>query len=382
MTKYIDNHAEELIDLSLRLHDHPETAFKEHKACKWLCDYLSEKNFNVVTPVADLETAFVAKYDTGKVGPHIAYIAEYDALPEIGHGCGHNLIATMSVGAAVGLSNHPQVSGVIYVIGTPAEEGGGGKVMMLEKGVFDPIDYAMMIHPATENLIMRGGLATRGIKIMYHGKAAHSSAPEDGVNALSAVIETFNAIDRHRALMPIGHNINGIITEGGIASNIIPNSAACKFSVRAKTSKELEVIMKDVHHIIDSTNHLIGTKSTVKEGLTYTERFPNKPMAETLKGHMEKYGIMMKYPRPDMKIGSSDIGNVSLKLPTIHSYLNIWDELGEKPKAHSQGFTRASRSEFAHERMLIGAKVLSETGLSILEDQKLREDIDDYFKSK
>ena len=382
MNNYIDNHAEELVNLSLKLHDHPETAFKEYKACAWLTEYLESKEFEVITPVGGLDTAFIAKYDTSKEGPSIAYIAEYDALAEIGHGCGHNLIATMSLGAAIALSKHEDAAGIVYVIGTPAEEGGGGKVILLEKGVFENLDCAMMIHPATENLIMRGGLATRGIKIMYHGKSAHSSSPEEGVNALSAVLETFNAIDRHRALMPIGHNINGIITEGGFASNVIPNSAACKFSVRAKTTDALNVVMNDVKHIISSTNNLIGTTASIKEGRTYTERSPNKPLAETLKHHMKSFGIEMNYPREDMKLGSSDIGNVSLQLPTIHSYLNIWDGKGEMPKAHSQDFTKASRSDFAHERMLIGAKVLAATGLSTIKEEKLLDEIRSYFEEK
>lgn len=381
MNKIIDNYAKQLIQLSLMLHKHPEMAFEEVKASRWLTEFLKHEGFEITENVGGLETAFIASYDTKKEGPHLAYIAEYDALKNIGHACGHNLIATMSVGAALALSRTKYANGVIHVIGTPAEEGGGGKIMMLDQGVFDKIDYAMMIHPSTENLIMRGGLATRGYSVSYLGKSAHSSSPEEGINALTSVLNTFYMIDQERGKMPIGTNINGIILEGGVASNVIPNQASCKFSVRAKTVKDLEDVIDRLDNIVSNIDHNNKTSSKVKKGLVYSERYPNKPMAETLKQHMKHYDIHMNYPRPNMKLGSSDIGNVSIKLPTIHSYLNIWDEEGDKPIAHDSSFTEAAKSEFALKKMLIGAKALAYTGESILKDKQLQLDIKAYHKS-
>lgn len=379
MDRYIDEISNELKELSLKIHSHPEIAFKEVKAHKWLTEYLESKGFKIET-VKDMDTAFLATFDTGKTGENLAYLAEYDAL-EIGHACGHNLIAMMSVGAGIALSQSPHATGIIYVIGTPAEEGGGGKVHMIEKGVFDNIDYALMIHPATENLIMRDGLATKGYSITYHGKAAHSAAAENGVNALSAVILTFNLIDQMRCQLPNGTNINGIITEGGIASNIIPERASCKFSVRARTSEELLLVHEKIDHVVESVNNLVGTTCKIKRGMMYTERYPNQPIAETLKLHMKTYGVEMKYPPKNMKVGSSDIGNVSKILPTIHSYLNIWDGHGDKPVAHSDSFTEASKSEYALNQMIIGAKALSKTGESIMMDEELRKKINEYHKN-
>lgn len=367
--------------LSHKLHNNPETAFNEHKACQWLTDFLREEGFDIVTPVAGLDTAFIATFDTKQDGPHISYIAEYDSLKTIGHACGHNLIATMSVGAAVLLSKSKNVRGKIIVMGTPAEEGGGGKVLMLDQGVFDEIDYAMMIHPSTQNLIMRGGLATRSFTVYYQGKSAHSSSPEEGINALTSVLNTFYLIDQNRAKMPIGTNINGIITNGGEASNVIPNNASCRFSVRAKTREDLKDVIQRLDKIVSDIDNNVGTTSVVKKGLIYAERYPNKPMAETLKSHMSDFNIIMDYPDPNMKLGSSDIGNVSIEIPTIHSYLNIWDGFGDKPVAHDISFTEASKSDYAHERMIIGATVLAQTGQSILSDGTLREQIKAYHNT-
>lgn len=283
----------------------------------------------------------------------------------------------MSVGAAIALSQSKHVSGKIYVMGTPAEEGGGGKIHMINKGTFEAVEYAMMIHPGTENLIMRGGLATKGCAITYHGKAAHSSAPENGINALTAVRLTFSLIDQIRCQLPNGTNINGIITEGGIASNIIPDKACCRFSIRARTTEELSLVHEKIDDIIKNVNRMIGTTSEVKKGLMYTERYPNQPMAETLKMHIKTYGVEMKYPPENMKFGSSDIGNVSKILPTIHSYLSIWDG-SNKLVAHSESFTEASKSDYALNQMIIGAKALCKTGESIMKDNVLRAAINEY----
>ena len=194
---------------------------------------LKSHGFIIEKGIGGLETAFRAEYNGKGKGPTIAYLAEYDALPGIGHGCGHNLIATMAVGAAIGLKEvATHIDGRIVVLGTPAEESGGGKIIMLNEGCFDDVDYALMMHPCVNNMICRGGLAVRTMTVEYYGKSVHSSYPEGGINALQAVIQTFNMIDQFRALFPLKTNINGIITDGGKASNIIPDYASCEFAVR------------------------------------------------------------------------------------------------------------------------------------------------------
>ncbi len=228
---------------------------------------LGKHGFNIKKGIGELETAFRGEYTGKGNGPTLAFLAEYDALPEIGHGCGHNLIATMAVGAAIGLKEVAEnINGNIVVLGTPAEEGGGGKIIMLENGCFDDIDYALMMHPCVNNLILRGGLATQGIRIEYYGKSVHSSFPEGGINALQAVIQTFNMIDQFRGLFPpIKTNVNGIITDGGRAANIIPDYAACEFSVRAATVKDLNMVMEYIEHIISTVEKLIGVKANIEK---------------------------------------------------------------------------------------------------------------------
>ncbi|WP_026894527.1 M20 family metallopeptidase [Clostridiisalibacter paucivorans] len=376
----IEGIREELIDLSKRIHEKPELAFNEYSAVENIISLLEKHNFNVKKGIAGLETAFRAEYNGKGKGPTVAFLAEYDALPEIGHGCGHNLIGTMSVGAAIGLSKVAnKIDGKIVVIGTPGEEGGGGKVIMVNKGVFDDIDYAMMIHPSTSNIICRGGLATRKLKIEYHGKSAHSSSPEEGINALQAVIHTFNFIDHIRAILPLKSNINGIITEGGKVPNVIPDYACCSFSVRADTVSDLKIVVKHIEHIVKSIENFMGVKANISKTLVYTERYPNKFIAEKLKDNIAQFGEEMHYPKPNIKYGSSDIGNVSLVVPAIHSYLKI-AELGTI--SHSMAFTNAAITENAHNQMMKGAKALALTGFDIFSDEKLRQDIyDEFYKT-
>lgn len=378
INRTIDNHKKELIELSLKIHHKPEIAYQEHYACTELISFLATHRFTVKSPISGIDTAFVAEYKALKPGPVIAYIAEYDALPEIGHACGHNLIAMSACGAALGLQSViDSIGGTVRVVGTPAEEGGGGKIIMVNQGVFDDVDYAMMIHPATENLILRGGLATRNVTIEYWGKAAHSSTPEKGTNALNAVIQTFNLIDSSRALLPLQGNINGIIVKGGKAPNIITEHAICKFSIRAKNIDELTSMVNLVEDVVCSVDSLIGTTSKIVRGMVYAERYINQPMAVCMKNHMEKLGICMKQARPCKKLGSSDIGNVSIKIPVIHSYISI---AGKEVNAHSTDFALASASVKAHDQMIAGAKGLAQTGHDILSSNDFQSMIKDYHQ--
>lgn len=373
----IEQVKDELIDLSLSIHQEPETAFSEVSSAKKIIACLREHGFQVEAGVGGLETAFRAEYNGSEDGPTIAFLAEYDALPEIGHGCGHNLITAMSVGAAIGLSKLAyKIPGKIVVMGTPGEEGGGGKIIMIQNQCFEDIDYGLMIHPATENLICRGGLATRKVTVHFHGEAAHSSTPEEGINALQAVIQTFNGIDHLRPLMPLKANINGVILEGGRVPNVIPEYACCSFSVRADTVFDLHEIVSYVENAIAAAERLTGARAKIEKTRVYTERYPNRMIAERLKANIAQFDEVMAYPDPKMKVGSSDIGNLSLELPVIHSYLRIAEP---GVNAHSVDFTRASASEFAHEQMIKGAKALAMTGWDIFSDEGLRKKIREEF---
>lgn len=378
IVKEIDNIEEELVDLSKVIHSNPELAFKEYLAMENISQLLEKHGFQVEKGIAGLETGFKAEFKGNGDGPTIAFLAEFDALPEIGHGCGHNLIATMSVGGAIGLSKiADKINGNIQLLGTPAEEDGGGKIIMVNEGVFQHVDYALMIHPSTTNLICRGGLATRGLEVEFHGISAHSSTPESGVNALQAVILTFNAIDHLRALFPLKSNVNGIITHGGTASNVIPDYASCDFSVRADTVSDLKMVVEHIENAIESIEKLTGARALIKKTSIYTERYPNKIMAERFKANMERFDEIMNYPDPNMKYGSSDIGNVSLVVPAIHPYLRI---AAPGTNSHSTEFTKASVTDHAHNQMIKGAKGLALTGFDILNSKELQEEIYHEFK--
>ncbi|WP_432665579.1 M20 family metallopeptidase [Wukongibacter baidiensis] len=371
----------QLLELCEKIHANPELSFKEYKASQWIIELLRKHGFEVSEKIGRLDTAFKARFKAEKPGPRVAFLAEYDALPEIGHGCGHNIIATCSVGAAIGLSKVLEdLAGEVILMGTPAEEGGGGKIILLEENEFEDIDYVLMIHPTSNrSIIGRGGLAATRITVEFKGKAAHSSSPENGINALSAVIAVFNGIDALRPTFDMKSNINGIITSGGDAANIIPEHARCDFSVRAKTLAELNNLIKMIKRVVDSAEVLTGAKATINIGRLYAERYPNITMGEAFKNNMAELGEEMGYPDPDRKVGSSDIGNVTLKVPAIHSYLSIADN---SVNAHSIEFTKASISERGKEIAIKGAKGLAMTGYDILHNEVLRKKINNEFQEK
>jgi len=373
---------DEIVGLSKNIHSNPETSFKEHKAAAFISALLRAHNFDVEEKIGKMDTAFKGRFKVGEGGPVIAYLAEYDALPEIGHACGHNLIAATSVGAAIALSKvmkEENIPGEVQLIGTPAEEGGGGKILLLKEGEFEGVEYSLMIHPSTTNLINRGGLATTGVTITYHGVAAHSAAAENGVNALQAVIQTFNLIDSVRARMPNKSNVNGIITDGGTATNIIPDYARCKFSVRADTVGDLKIVVGMIRSIVKNIEGLLGVRAEFETSLVYSERYCNLPMDERWKKYMEEQGEVVHYPNPAAKYGSSDIGNVTLKMPAIHAYMKITDE---KVVAHNAAFTKVTDTDQAHEATMKAAKALAATGYDILSDVNFRDEINKEFKEK
>src|SRR6056297_3496367 len=377
--KSIDKIKADLIKLSNDIHSNPELCFEEFKAVKWLKEILKEHGFKIEDNSGGLETAFKASFKGKKPGPRVAFLSEYDALRGKGHACGHNIIATSAVGAAIGLSKMiKDIAGEVILLGTPAEEGGGGKIILLEEGEFEDVDYALMIHPGSINLIGRGGLAASKLVIEFKGKAAHSSNPGDGINALKALLEVFRGIDTLRSDFAKNTRVNGIITEGGEASNIIPDFAAAEFTVRATTRDDLEEVIKKIITVTEAARILTGAVPEVKEGIIYAERYPNMKMAEQFKTNMEKLHEKMNYPDPDMNLGSSDIGNVTIKLPAIHSYLKIVEE---NVPAHTEKFAEAAIAPRAEEVIIKAAKGLAMTGYDILTKPELREAINNEFNN-
>jgi len=255
----IDHQAERLWEISLAIFNHPEVAFKEYHASKLLVDTLKSGGFDTQTNLAGLETAFIARYGD-KTHPRIAILAEYDALVGLGHACGHNLIAAAAIGAGMALAAvNPRLDGQINIIGTPAEEGGGGKIILARAGVFDDIDAAMMFHPASKNLVLRPSLASSRLKLEFHGKASHAAAaPEEGINALDALILTFNNIHAIRPTLFPKDRIAGIITHGGEAANIIPAYTSADFSIRSLATKRRDFLVSKVIDCAQSAAQAIG----------------------------------------------------------------------------------------------------------------------------
>lgn len=383
ITETIDGMRGELLALSHQIHAHPEIGFEEHQATGFICTFLREHGFEVETPYCGLETSFRAVKKGKGPGPRVAFLAEYDALRGVGHGCGHNIIATCAVGAFSGLASLMEnYDGEISIIGTPAEEGGAGKVILLERGGFDEADYALMMHPSGggSNLVGRGGRAATTIHVSFHGKAAHSSAPSNGINALSAAIHVFNQIDLMRPTFQIQDNINGVILEGGTAANVIPELCRCEFSLRAETMLRIEHLISLVKSCIEHAESLTGAIAEVTVEPIYAERYPNKPMCEAFKNNMELLGTPMQWPTPGKLYGSSDIGNVSIKIPAIHDYLSITDD--KTIQSHSKAYAEAAATPQADEICIKGAKGLAMTALDILESSDFRDQINAYHEAQ
>jgi len=374
----IDELSQELWDLALKIHANHELGFEEFKAAAWLTEALERGGFEVERGVGGLPTAFKAVHPAVNPGPRIAILAEYDALPELGHACGHNLIATIAVGAALGLAPFKkELPGTLLVIGTPAEEGGGGKIKLIQAGVFRDVDAAMMVHPADQTVVDRGSLAITEVKIEFHGKAAHaSSEPEKGINALDAVIQTFVALNALRQHIKDGSRIHGIITHGGVKPNIVPEYAAAVFYVRAPENTYRDELVEKLKKCAEGAALATGAKLTfTKVGHEYKAIRPNKTMAQVF----AKYLVELGYPPEEPKgwMGSTDMGDVSWEVPAIHPYIRIGP--GEIP-GHSREFAEAAKSEGARRAMLAAAKVVAATCLELWTDSELFRRVQEEFR--
>jgi amidohydrolase len=360
----VDTRREELVQIADRIHAMPEVAFEERESAALLRRVLEENGFDVERGVAGLETAFVATARGQEPGPTIAILAEYDALPGLGHACGHNLIATAALGAGLALKTVlPELGGTVQVIGTPAEEGGGGKAIMVEAGVFDGIDAAMMFHPSSKNLTRRGSLTSYKIEIAFHGKPAHAAArPDEGINALDAIILTYNGINALRQHLRDDARIHGIITHGGDAPNIVPEYAAARFYVRAADVPYTREVIDKVRGCAEGAALATGARLEFSEFAPhYENRLPNPVLSDLWEANMATFGLVLD--EPDERMGSSDIGNVSQVVPTIHPYLAIGpEELG----GHTAEFREAARSPAGHQGMIHAAKLLAMTAVDLM----------------
>jgi amidohydrolase len=374
----VDERDVQLRDLALTIHANPELSFHEKKAAEWLTALLLSSGFEVERGIAGLETAFRATWEGKPGGPTIALLAEYDALPQIGHACGHNLIGTSAVGAALALKDAcPDLPGRIVVLGTPAEEDGGGKIIMCEAGVFDEIDAAMMCHPHKNTMVLRGALACVDATFSFYGKQAHaSSAPEKGISALDATINAFVSINSLRQFFKEDVRIHGIITKGGDAPNIVPEYCEAKFILRAATVRELRELTEKVYKAARYSAEAVGARVEIKEGLVYAERNNNHALAHLFANNLEAMGIEVSEPPKKGGIGSSDIGNVGQITATIHPYIKI-TEAG----THTPEFTVATASEDGLIGLNRAAKALAMTAYDLCADPDVFRQVRDEFEN-
>jgi len=374
----VDTQYHQLRELSLKIHSNPELGFQEAKASSWLAQYLEKNGFYLERGVYQLPTAFRASYGQGK--PAIAILAEYDALPKLGHACGHNLIAASAVGA--GVASKPAIDrfgGSILVIGTPGEELYGGKVIMADRGAFNDVDIAMMVHPGIYNFATTQALACQTLEVEFFGQAAHAAArPEAGINALEAMLQAFAAINSLRQHIKDKARIHGIITDGGEAANIVPVHSAGSFIVRAQDDAYLDELKQKVINCFVGAATASGARLEYRWGdVRYAPMRSNLTLARLFSQNMQSIGHKFRLSDPARAFASTDMGNVSQLVPGIHPIIAI-ASAGEE--VHSPQFALAAASEAANRSMLDAAKALAMTVVDLVANPEIVTKVKEEFQ--
>ncbi|MEM2961276.1 MAG: M20 family metallopeptidase [Candidatus Bathyarchaeia archaeon] len=375
-----------MVELSDKIHGNPELSFEEFKASKWLASELEEHGFNVQIGIANLETAFKATYRVAGEKPIICLMVEYDALPDIGHACGHHMSGVASVTAAIALSKVMQrygLDGSIVALGTPGEELYAGKIPLIKAGAFDGVDAAMMVHAADKNVLRSSLLALDALQFDFKGKPAHASAaPHMGINALNAVLLTFRAIDALRQHVRSDVRIHGIITEGGKAPNIVPEKASARFYVRSTERWYLDEVTEKVKNCARGAALATGASlEIISFEPSMDDMINNTTLCELFRKNWAQFTTdILDQEEP---LGSSDVGNVSHVVPAIQPEISIAPE-GTTP--HTREFAEAGISEKAHQAIVIAAKTMSMTAIDLLSIpeivDKIRQDFSQSLRSK
>ncbi len=375
----VDERATELREFATWLHRHPELSFEESQAMQLLGRHLEAEGFAVEYGVGSLPTALRAQYASSGKGPCIALMAEYDALPGLGHACGHNLIAGIALGAALALARlKPSPPGSLIVLGTPAEENGGGKIDMIKDGVFDNVDVALMVHPGNADKGTPHLTSVAPIEIDFHGKAAHAAVSADqGRSALMAMIQMFNLVEGVRSQMPQEAVVHGIITHGGDRTNIIPEFAQCRFTIRAYTAKLRDELVEMVKRCAQASAQAMGcTVETRLFSKIYEATRVNNTLSRLYLDALTELGREVN--RDDTwGRGTSDASNVSQVVPTLQGTIAIG---GKQLKAHTTEFASAAASEEGFEGMVTAAKAIALTALDIFERPGLYESVVSEFE--
>jgi amidohydrolase len=376
----ISNKMDELSGISKYLYENPELGDEEFKAVELLTDYFSKNGFDVENSIYGLSTTFRAVYDSHKEGAHIALFCEYDALPQIGHGCGHNLISAMSVGAALGLKSVlDEIGGKVTVFGTQAEETSGVKGLLAEKGAYQDVTVALMAHPNAVSEESGASLALNAIKFEYFGKAAHAAAiPERGINALDGVILLYNGINALRQHVTSDVRIHGIISHGGAAPNIVPDYAEAKFYVRSKDKGNLETVVAKVKECAEGAARMTGAAVKITNfEFSYDNLRTNRTLSDLFTANLRDLGETDIKPASD-GIGSIDIGNVSQVVPAIHPWIGVGDT---SLIIHSKEFAEHTMTELGRATIYKGACALALTAFDVLTSKENQEKIKAEFMS-
>ncbi|KAG0167256.1 hypothetical protein DFQ28_006384 [Apophysomyces sp. BC1034] len=374
----IDEHSFELRELSLKIHDEPELSFHEHKAYHWLTAYLEKKGFKVTRQVANLKTSFVAEFSNNANGRRVGFCSEYDALPGVGHGCGHNLIAISGVACALAMKallEQNLVQGTVVLFGTPAEEKGTGKVDMVKAGEFqNRVDFCMMLHPFARDGVYAKMLAIDTLDVEYFGKASHAGmAPWNGINALDALMQAFDNVAMLRQQTLPSNRIHGIITNGGKSPNVIPDYTSANFYARSVTRDQLKELSAKLNKCFEAAAVSTGCQVKLNWVGAVDDVFQNDSLASYYTKYMTEEGATMPSREETEKdvSGSTDMGTVSYTVPSLHPGFAI----GTTATNHTVEFTEAARTEAAHEYTLRAARSLSKTAASVLLDSKLFEQV-------
>jgi amidohydrolase len=364
---------QEIVELSHQIHANPEPAFEEHLAAEWVAEAIGRHGYTVTRPAGSLVTAVEGRLAGGRPeggsGPRIGILAEYDALPGLGHGCGHNTMAASGVGAAIALAAVAQdLPGEVVFLGCPAEERGSGKQQMLEDGLFEGLDAALLFHPADRTQVACELLASEDIEVTFTGLQAHAaSEPWEGRNALDALVLLFSSIGLWRQQLPHHARVHGIVLEGGTAANIIPDRAVGRFMIRSTDQAYFGRMRERFRNLVagaalasDTTGQVVlsGGSATMRDNATLRDRF---------RANLEAYG-WTDLPFDTEHMGSSDMGNVSFRLPTIHPQLAICDE---GVPGHSIAFRDAAAEPRADEVTLLAATLVAQTAYELLADPDL-----------
>ena len=378
----VDRLADRLIDASHQIHAHPELNYQEVFAHDLLTGILDDLGHAPTRGAYGVGTAIESRAGAG--GPEIAVLCEYDALPGIGHACGHNVIATAGLGAGLAAAAlADELGGRVRIMGTPAEEGGGGKILMAREGAFDGLAAAMMIHPADADLIQMDTIAVQELYVDYHGRAAHAAAaPQEGRNALdAAVLGYMNVAALRQHILP-SERIHGVFTKAGDKANIVPAETSMTWMVRSPTIASLQPLKQRVLTCLESSATATGcTCSTSWQGVTYADMVDNGPMVESYVANAARLGRTVRDPRRIGKavVGSTDMGNISYLVPSIHPMIQVAEE---GVAIHTVDFAAWARSESGDRAVLDGAKAMAMTIVDLWSQPGLLDRVGEHFAGR